>query len=296
VIRYADDFVVLHRDREVIERVKEIAADWLKGMGLEMKPSKTRISHTLQKTDGPAGFDFLGFHIRHYARGQCHSSRDGTGRRLDFRTNIKPSAKSQKRLLSKIRKIVHDGRTWSQEGLIAAINPVLFGWGNYYSTVVSKAVFHKMDHLIFWKLWFWARRRHSNKTRGWIARRYWLHGQRGWRFETQDGFALAKLSGIPIIRHVKVKGTLSPYDGDAIYWSTRMGKHPDLPKPITTLIKRQRGNCPACGLYFKAGDRLAETRLVRDPADDPRGSLAVIHEHCKGHRDRAVCDDNTPLC
>ena len=36
-------------------------------IGLELKPSKTRIAHTLiseESEDGKAGFDFLGFHIQ----------------------------------------------------------------------------------------------------------------------------------------------------------------------------------------------------------------------------------------
>src|SRR5262249_28969184 len=36
VIRYADDFVVLHRDLEVIQRCQEVIQQWLKGMGLEL--------------------------------------------------------------------------------------------------------------------------------------------------------------------------------------------------------------------------------------------------------------------
>ena len=49
VIRYADDFVVLHPDLTIIERAQQIASDWLAGMGLELKPSKTRITHTLHE-------------------------------------------------------------------------------------------------------------------------------------------------------------------------------------------------------------------------------------------------------
>src|SRR5262249_48829628 len=35
VIRYADDFVVLHDDRDVVRRSKEVIEGWLRGMGLE---------------------------------------------------------------------------------------------------------------------------------------------------------------------------------------------------------------------------------------------------------------------
>jgi RNA-directed DNA polymerase len=47
LIRYADDFVILHENLAVVQRCKEIISEWLQGMGLELKPSKTRLAHTL---------------------------------------------------------------------------------------------------------------------------------------------------------------------------------------------------------------------------------------------------------
>jgi len=45
--------------------VKEGVEAWLKDMKLELKPSKTRIAHTLDPYQGERpGFDFLGF-VRH---------------------------------------------------------------------------------------------------------------------------------------------------------------------------------------------------------------------------------------
>ena len=66
VVRYADDFVVLHEDRAVIEQTRQLAAQWLAELGLELKPEKTGISHTLEPVDGRVGFDFLGFEVRQY--------------------------------------------------------------------------------------------------------------------------------------------------------------------------------------------------------------------------------------
>jgi RNA-directed DNA polymerase len=63
VVLYADDFVVLHKSLDVILKCKLAAEDWLKEMSLELKPSKTRISHTLIPHEGNVGFDFLGFNI-----------------------------------------------------------------------------------------------------------------------------------------------------------------------------------------------------------------------------------------
>jgi RNA-directed DNA polymerase len=60
LVRYADDFVILHEDLNKVLEAKEIIEQWLKEMGLELKPSKTRITHTLNEYDGKIGFDFLG--------------------------------------------------------------------------------------------------------------------------------------------------------------------------------------------------------------------------------------------
>jgi RNA-directed DNA polymerase len=68
VVRYADDFVVLHPDPQVIEQVQHLAAAWLATLGLELKPAKTEIRHTLGGSGLPAaGFDFLGFTVRQFS-------------------------------------------------------------------------------------------------------------------------------------------------------------------------------------------------------------------------------------
>jgi len=69
VIRYADDFVVIHESLDIVMKAKQHVAEWLKSVGLELKPEKTRIVHTKHPLDGhPPGFDFLGFNVRHYAK------------------------------------------------------------------------------------------------------------------------------------------------------------------------------------------------------------------------------------
>ncbi|MEB3827265.1 reverse transcriptase/maturase family protein, partial [Phormidium sp. CCY1219] len=62
LIRYADDFVILHENKDAILKCQKHIQEWLKGIGLELKDTKTHITHTLEG-DKP-GFDFLGFNIR----------------------------------------------------------------------------------------------------------------------------------------------------------------------------------------------------------------------------------------
>ena len=47
-IRYADDFLLIHHDLNVVQRCRELISEWLKDMGLKLKSSKTRIAHTLK--------------------------------------------------------------------------------------------------------------------------------------------------------------------------------------------------------------------------------------------------------
>ena len=91
VIRYADDFVILHRDNKIILKAWETTASWLKNnAGLELSETKTRLVHTDKEIDGSVGFDFLGFHVRRYATGKYGSNKVGSG----MKTLIKPSRTS----------------------------------------------------------------------------------------------------------------------------------------------------------------------------------------------------------
>ncbi|KLT23133.1 RNA-directed DNA polymerase [Wolbachia endosymbiont of Armadillidium vulgare str. wVulC] len=67
VIFYCDDFVIIHENEEIILKAKILVEEWLETIGLKLKPSKTRVSHTLRTIDETKpGFDFLGFSIRQY--------------------------------------------------------------------------------------------------------------------------------------------------------------------------------------------------------------------------------------
>ena len=43
IIRYADDFVVIHEDKEIVLKAKSYIEEWLKTVGLELNLSKTKI-------------------------------------------------------------------------------------------------------------------------------------------------------------------------------------------------------------------------------------------------------------
>jgi RNA-directed DNA polymerase len=291
VVRVADDFVVLHRDPEVIGQAKTIAATWLQGMGLALKPSKTRIGHTLHPVEGTPGCDFLGFHIRQYPVGKSKTGTTGHGTPLGFKTHIKPSPSAQRTHLRQLKHEVRTFRGASQEVLITRLNPLIRGWSHYYSTVVAKATFARMDTLLYAKLRRWAARRHPTKSAWWVSEKYWHCREGRWSFKTDTGLTLRRHADTPIRRHTKVTGTRSPYDGDWVYWATRLGRHPTLSPRWAFLLRRQQGRCSWCGLYFKPGDDLVELDhiLPRSQGGDARSTnLQLLHGHC--HDDKTAQD------
>ncbi len=107
IIRYADDFVILHENLTVVEQCREILVKWLSEMGLELKPSKTRLAHTLceYQSEKP-GFDFLGFNVRQHSVGKYNSGITSHGKILGFKTIITPSIKSVKNHYEKISSTI----------------------------------------------------------------------------------------------------------------------------------------------------------------------------------------------
>src|SRR6185503_12933261 len=86
--RYADDFVITGRSRELLDHeVQPVVEAFLTERGLELAPEKTTVTHVED------GFDFLGQNVRKY--GKCG------GKLL-----IKPSAKNVQAFLANVRETV----------------------------------------------------------------------------------------------------------------------------------------------------------------------------------------------
>lgn len=291
VIRYADDFVVLHDDLAVIERAQQLAGGWLAGMGLELKPSKTRITHTLHAHAGAVGFDFLGFTVRQHPVGKAHTGTTGLGVPLGFKTIITPSRTAQRRHYAALAEVIARHRQSTQRDLVALLNPRIVGWANYYSAKVSKRVFGRLDALVYRKLKRWAERRHQKKSRTWAASRYWhTRAGRHWVFGPADGPALVRHADTPIRRHSKVKGDASPFGGDVVYWASRLGRHPELSVGRALLLRRQRGRCAWCGRLFLNLEEVIEVdhRLPRAlGGQHGHRNRQLLHGHCHDQKTAA---------
>ncbi len=199
VVRYADDFIVTGASRELLEhRVKPAIEAFLAGRGLELAPEKTLITHVAR------GFDFLGQNVRKY------------GDKL----LIKPARKSVKALMKKVRELLGRNKAATQAQVILQLNPIIRGWAMYHRHVVAAATFIQVDHLVWARLWRWAKRRHPGKSAQWIKARYFQRqGLRDWVFAcdatgaaTGKVVELLRASTVPIHRHTKVRSAANPFN------------------------------------------------------------------------------------
>lgn len=292
IIRYADDFVVLHEDKAVVQRCREIISIWLHDIGLKLKPEKTRLTHTFDaelSEDGEAGFDFLGHHIQQFRAGKYHCTRDAHGRPLGFITLITPTKKASKAHQEKIKSIILKYRSAPQAALIQVLNPIIKGWANYYSNSDIKTVREssRQDNLTYLKLRRWAKRRCKNKISTGHQKYWHSYGGSNWVFSTREGTNPLRLQlhrdvACSSTDYVKVKGDKSPYDGDLVYWSSRMGRHPELPNREALLLKQQKGKCTHCELTFRNGDLMEVDHInpIALGGKDVWKNLQLLHRHC----------------
>ena len=291
VIRYADDFVVLCDEKSVVQRCQELISEWLSGVGLELKSEKTRLTHTFNpecSEDGKAGFDFLGHHIQQFPAGEYRSNLNGNGTILGFNTLITPSAKASKAHQEEIGRLITKHRSSPQAALIKDLNPVIRGWTSFYTKSDAQTVgeLSKQDYLTYLKLRRWAKYRCSSAKAG--SDKYWTTiGGNNWVFATRKGknpLRLLKHSDFSCSStdYVKVKGDKSPYDGDLIYWSTRRGVHPEMPKRMAYLLKRQKGKCTQCGLTFQELDVIEDDHVIPRAlgGKDEWNNRQLLHRHC----------------
>ncbi|WP_287255109.1 group II intron reverse transcriptase/maturase [Moorena sp. SIO4E2] len=130
VVRSADDFVCLCETKEDAQLVLEQLKLWLGQRGLQLSESKTRIVHITE------GFDFLGFHIRHY---RDSNSKSG------YKLLTKPSQKAIKEIRDQLRHLWLKYKSNSVKELISVLNPIIRGWANYHRKGVARKTFESLD-------------------------------------------------------------------------------------------------------------------------------------------------------
>lgn len=147
LVRYADDWVVLCSSEREAQEALQVAGEILGGLGLELHPEKTRI---VDLREGREGFDFLGCHFR--ARVSGRMLERGVRRYYLHRW---PSQRAMKRIRARVKDLTDRRRCAGVKDIrevIAVLNPVLRGWGNYFRTGNAADKFIEIDRHVAWRL------------------------------------------------------------------------------------------------------------------------------------------------
>src|SRR5215510_11413076 len=153
--RYADDWVITCKSAAEARAAVDAARRILKQLGVDIHPQKTRIVHVRH------GFEFLGYKIKRGTTKLALSVGQIRSQTRQGALYAYPKEKSIRRFRDRIRQRTKRKAPLTTEELIAGLNPLLRGWGEYYKRAHVRHLFHRLD--------------------GWIVRRIWSHRFKRWR-------------------------------------------------------------------------------------------------------------------
>ena len=146
LVRYADDFVILSRTKKECAEAEARIRVILTRLGLELHPEKTR---RVELYDGKQGFDFLGCHLHKRMSGKIWEKR---GKKLYFLQRW-PSQRSMQRIRRRVKELTPRWRCHADtREVIADLNPVLRGWGEYFKTGNAAKRFNQIDGYVWQRL------------------------------------------------------------------------------------------------------------------------------------------------
>jgi len=169
LVRYADDFVVMCDTKAAVEEARQRVGAVLTRLGLELHPEKTRL---VDLSRGCEGIDFLGCHLRKRMSGPIW---ERTHRRVYY-LHRWPSPRAMVRVRARVRALTRRARCHTDlRTVIADLNPVLRGWGQYFRTGNATVKFLQVDRYVEARLYRLQRQRAGSRLRagraaGWDRR------------------------------------------------------------------------------------------------------------------------------
>jgi RNA-directed DNA polymerase len=241
-VRYADDMVFFLKPKDDAEKLLNKIVEFLAQKGLNVKASKTKL---VSSTDG---FDFLGWHFKVQRNGKFRST---------------PSEENFKAFRKKIKTVVNCSN-YGAETKTQKLAPIVRGWRNYHK-------YCKMDGSRY-SLWSLTYRTFKVFLKEGKMNRYQAEKL------VKNAFPLISYSENAFI---KVKGDISPFGGDIVYWSQRESKLYD---GITVRkLKKQKHACGYCGMRFMPGEDIHLHHIDGNHSNWKDKNLVVVHQSCHQH-------------
>jgi group II intron reverse transcriptase/maturase len=238
-VRYADDMVIILKPKDDAEEILGKISQFLSERGMKVSEKKTKVTAT---TDG---FDFLGWNFRVQKNGKFRST---------------PSVDNFKTFRNKVKHIVNNsnyGATDKAEKLA----PIVRGWRNYHRYCKMDGSRFSLYHIQHRAFRVFNKEAKQNR-------------------ESSKKLLDKAFPAVPYSenKHIKVKGSNSPFDGDIIYWSERNSK---LYNGTTSqALKRQDHSCGYCGLKMLSDEKVHLHHVDGNHNNWKKNNLLAIHESC----------------
>ena len=206
---------------------------------MSISAEKTRVTAS---TDG---FDFLGWHFWVQSNGKFRS---------------KPSEANFKAFRQKVKHIVNHSN-YGAKIKASKLAPIVRGWRNYHRYCKMRG---NRDSLS-------AMRRRTYRVFN--------------REPKQNRYTSSKLlfKAFPKVRcfvnrHIIVKGTKSPFDGDIAYWTERNSKN--YSDTTLRLIRKQGHRCGRCNLNLLSNEKVEIHHIDGNHNNWKGNNLLAVHRSC----------------
>ncbi len=193
------------------------------------------------------GFDFLGWNFKVKPNGKFIST---------------PTQKAVKRIKETVKECMKDSR-FNLEQRIRKCGQIVRGWRNY----------NRYCDMAKYDLWFLSHWTYKFINKHKSYNRYTAKNAVNRAFPTV---------GYKVNSFVKVKGNVSPFNGDLVYWTKRENENYD--NHTAKALKRQSSKCKACNLTFLPGDKVELHHIDGNHNNWKRSNLEALHRECHQHK------------
>ena len=231
--------VIVLRPEDDAKAILDKISHFLAERGMKVSAKKTKLTAT---TDG---FNFLGWHFKVQRNGK-------------FR--CVPSVDNFKAFRKKIKHVVNNSN-YGAKAKANLLAPLVRGWRNYhrYCNMEGRkfSLYHAQNRAF--KVFNKEAKLNRNSAKKLLTK----------------AFPTVPYSEN---KHINVKGTKSPYDGDIAYWSERNSKLYDGETSIA--LKKQHHKCEHCGLKMLSEEKVHLHHVDGNHSNWKKNNLTAIHKSC----------------
>lgn len=172
MVRYADDFVVVARSKQILNHyVTPAITKFLLERGLWLSPQKTKTFSLSQKN---TQLDFLGYTFKFSNKWSSKRTMVFSRENSNNEIALFPNKEKVRNFILKLKQIISDSQNLTAIELISKLNPMIRGWALYYNLDNSSHYRSVVRNALYNLTWNWMRKKHPTLGKKKLALMYFL--------------------------------------------------------------------------------------------------------------------------